>query len=123
MDYGCQWLITEAGVQTSTKVTGTALSAVYIAATNVDETGLTILGLLSLDFGSKMRTGSTRADRPTQFNADEFSVHDPLAEAMRINDLLSFDFMDPPPAPTVLTALEPLYALSVFDGCFPLPTC
>ncbi|THV01417.1 ATP-dependent RNA helicase DHX8 [Dendrothele bispora CBS 962.96] len=36
-------------------------------------------------------------------------------KAMGINDLLSFDFMDPPPAPTMLTALEGLYALSALD--------
>ncbi|KIM47490.1 hypothetical protein M413DRAFT_439152 [Hebeloma cylindrosporum] len=36
-------------------------------------------------------------------------------KAMGINDLLSFDFMDPPPAQTMLTALESLYALSALD--------
>ncbi|KAF9454217.1 P-loop containing nucleoside triphosphate hydrolase protein [Macrolepiota fuliginosa MF-IS2] len=36
-------------------------------------------------------------------------------KAMGVNDLLSFDFMDPPPAPTMLTALENLYALSALD--------
>ncbi|KIY50796.1 ATP-dependent RNA helicase DHX8 [Fistulina hepatica ATCC 64428] len=36
-------------------------------------------------------------------------------KAMGINDLLSFDFMDPPPAETMLTALESLYALSALD--------
>ncbi|KIY73554.1 P-loop containing nucleoside triphosphate hydrolase protein [Cylindrobasidium torrendii FP15055 ss-10] len=36
-------------------------------------------------------------------------------KAMGINDLLSFDFMDPPPADTMLTALESLYALSALD--------
>ncbi|PCH34267.1 ATP-dependent RNA helicase DHX8 [Wolfiporia cocos MD-104 SS10] len=38
-----------------------------------------------------------------------------MLKAMGINDLLSFDFMDPPPAPTMLTALESLYALSALD--------
>jgi ATP-dependent RNA helicase DHX8/PRP22 len=38
-----------------------------------------------------------------------------MLKAMGINDLLSFDFMDPPPAPTMLTALEALYALSALD--------
>ncbi|KIJ21993.1 hypothetical protein PAXINDRAFT_6118 [Paxillus involutus ATCC 200175] len=38
-----------------------------------------------------------------------------LLKAMGINDLLSFDFMDPPPAQTMLTALEALYALSALD--------
>ncbi|KIM64359.1 hypothetical protein SCLCIDRAFT_115718 [Scleroderma citrinum Foug A] len=38
-----------------------------------------------------------------------------LLKAMGINDLLSFDFMDPPPAETMLTALESLYALSALD--------
>ncbi|KDR85685.1 hypothetical protein GALMADRAFT_234699 [Galerina marginata CBS 339.88] len=36
-------------------------------------------------------------------------------KAMGVNDLLSFDFMDPPPAQTMLTALESLYALSALD--------
>lgn len=36
-------------------------------------------------------------------------------KAMGINDLLNFDFMDPPPAQTLLTALEALYALSALD--------
>ncbi|KAN0061262.1 DEAH-box ATP-dependent RNA helicase prp22 [Thecaphora frezii] len=36
-------------------------------------------------------------------------------KAMGINDLLNFDFMDPPPAQTLLTALESLYALSALD--------
>ncbi|KAH9932076.1 P-loop containing nucleoside triphosphate hydrolase protein [Epithele typhae] len=38
-----------------------------------------------------------------------------VLKAMGINDLLSFDFMDPPPAPTMITALESLYALSALD--------
>lgn len=38
-----------------------------------------------------------------------------MLKAMGINDLLSFDFMDPPPAPTMITALESLYALSALD--------
>ncbi|KAI9837179.1 MAG: DEAH-box ATP-dependent RNA helicase prp22 [Sclerophora amabilis] len=38
-----------------------------------------------------------------------------LLKAMRINDLLHFDFMDPPPTNTMLTALEELYALSALD--------
>lgn len=36
-------------------------------------------------------------------------------KAMGINDLLGFDFMDPPPAQTMITALESLYALSALD--------
>ncbi|EJT72221.1 hypothetical protein GGTG_09087 [Gaeumannomyces tritici R3-111a-1] len=38
-----------------------------------------------------------------------------LLKAMGINDLLHFDFMDPPPINTMLTALEELYALSALD--------
>jgi len=34
---------------------------------------------------------------------------------MGINDLPSFDFMDPPPAQTMLAGLESLYALSALD--------
>ena len=36
-------------------------------------------------------------------------------KVMGINDLLNFEFMDPPPAQTMLTALEQLYALSALD--------
>jgi ATP-dependent RNA helicase DHX8/PRP22 len=36
-------------------------------------------------------------------------------KAMGVNDLFSFDFMDPPPAQTMLTVLESLYALSALD--------
>ncbi|KAL0255471.1 hypothetical protein I308_100275 [Cryptococcus tetragattii IND107] len=36
-------------------------------------------------------------------------------KAMGINDLIGFDFMDPPPAATMLTALEQLYALGALD--------
>jgi ATP-dependent RNA helicase DHX8/PRP22 len=39
-----------------------------------------------------------------------------MLKAMGINDLLSFDFMDPPPAQTMITALESLYALSALDN-------
>jgi ATP-dependent RNA helicase DHX8/PRP22 len=38
-----------------------------------------------------------------------------MLKAMGINDLLHFDFMDPPPTNTMLTALEELYALGCLD--------
>ncbi|KAI0404604.1 P-loop containing nucleoside triphosphate hydrolase protein [Xylaria palmicola] len=38
-----------------------------------------------------------------------------MLKAMGINDLLHFDFMDPPPTNTMLEALETLYALSALD--------
>jgi ATP-dependent RNA helicase DHX8/PRP22 len=38
-----------------------------------------------------------------------------MLKAMGINDLLNFDFMDPPPAQTWLAALEQLYAISALD--------
>ncbi|KAJ5587537.1 uncharacterized protein N7459_003302 [Penicillium hispanicum] len=38
-----------------------------------------------------------------------------MLKAMGINDLLHFDFMDPPPTNTMLGALEELYALSALD--------
>lgn len=38
-----------------------------------------------------------------------------MLKAMGINDLLNFDFMDPPPTQTMLTAMEQLYALSALD--------
>ncbi|GBG34409.1 ATP-dependent RNA helicase DHX8 [Hondaea fermentalgiana] len=36
-------------------------------------------------------------------------------KSMGVNDLLSFDFMDPPPAQTLVAALEKLYALGALD--------
>jgi ATP-dependent RNA helicase DHX8/PRP22 len=39
-----------------------------------------------------------------------------MLKAMGINDLLHFDFMDPPPTNTLLNALEELYQLSALDG-------
>ncbi|CAN6625011.1 pre-mRNA-splicing factor ATP-dependent RNA helicase Prp22p [Trichomonascus vanleenenianus] len=38
-----------------------------------------------------------------------------MLKAMGINDLLNFDFMDPPPTNTMLTALEELYQLNALD--------
>lgn len=38
-----------------------------------------------------------------------------MLKAMGINDLFHFDFMDPPPINTTLTALEELYALGALD--------
>jgi ATP-dependent RNA helicase DHX8/PRP22 len=38
-----------------------------------------------------------------------------MLKAMGINDLLHFDFMDPPPTNTMLTALEELYCLGALD--------
>lgn len=38
-----------------------------------------------------------------------------MLKAMGINDLLHFDFMDPPPTNTMLIALEELYTLSALD--------
>ncbi|KXN72234.1 P-loop containing nucleoside triphosphate hydrolase protein [Conidiobolus coronatus NRRL 28638] len=37
-------------------------------------------------------------------------------KAMGINDLINFDFMDPPPVQTLVTALEQLYSLSALDA-------
>ena len=38
-----------------------------------------------------------------------------MLKAMGINDLLHFDFMDPPPTNTMLTALEELFQLAALD--------
>eukprot|EP01104_Vermistella_antarctica_P011829 TRINITY_DN3342_c0_g1_i1.p1 TRINITY_DN3342_c0_g1~~TRINITY_DN3342_c0_g1_i1.p1 ORF type:complete len:1157 (+),score=290.43 TRINITY_DN3342_c0_g1_i1:229-3699(+) len=38
-----------------------------------------------------------------------------LMKAMGINDLLNFDFMDPPPPQTLIAAMEGLYALGALD--------
>lgn len=39
----------------------------------------------------------------------------PCPQAMGINDLLGFDFMDPPPVQTMVSAMENLYALGALD--------
>ena len=36
-------------------------------------------------------------------------------KAMGVNDLLGFDFMDPPPVQTLITALQMLYSLGALD--------
>lgn len=36
-------------------------------------------------------------------------------KALGINDLLGFDFMDPPPVPTLIAAMEQLYSLEALD--------
>ena len=36
-------------------------------------------------------------------------------QAMGINDLLAFDFMDAPPMETLITAMEQLYTLGALD--------
>lgn len=38
-----------------------------------------------------------------------------MLKAMGINDLLIFDFMDPPPAPYLISAMERLYSLGALD--------
>merc|ERR1719331_3279101 len=38
-----------------------------------------------------------------------------MLKSLGINDLLHFDFMDPPPAETLLRALEQLYALGALN--------
>lgn len=38
-----------------------------------------------------------------------------MLKAMGINDLLGFDFMDPPPPDTLIGALEQLYNLAALD--------
>lgn len=38
-----------------------------------------------------------------------------ILKAMGINDLINFDFMDPPPIQTLIAAMEQLYTLSALD--------
>lgn len=38
-----------------------------------------------------------------------------MLKAMGVNDLLGFDFMDPPPPDTLVSALEQLYNLGALD--------
>jgi ATP-dependent RNA helicase DHX8/PRP22 len=41
-------------------------------------------------------------------------------KAMGINDMLGFDFMDPPPPATLISALEQLYNLGALDEVRPI---
>merc|ERR1719174_3313559 len=38
-----------------------------------------------------------------------------LLKAMQVNDLLAFDFMDPPPIQTLINAMEGLWTLGSLD--------
>lgn len=38
-----------------------------------------------------------------------------ILKAMGINDLINFDFMDPPPVASLIAAMESLYTLSALD--------
>jgi ATP-dependent RNA helicase DHX8/PRP22 len=38
-----------------------------------------------------------------------------ILKAMGINDLINFDFMDPPPVQTLVSALETLFTLGALD--------
>ena len=38
-----------------------------------------------------------------------------LLKSLGINDLIHFDYMDPPPAETLMIALEQLYALGALN--------
>ena len=38
-----------------------------------------------------------------------------VLKAMGINDLIGFDFMDPPPVQTLISAMETLFALGALD--------
>ena len=38
-----------------------------------------------------------------------------LLKAMGINDLINFDFMDPPPIQALISAMEQLYTLGALD--------
>lgn len=41
-----------------------------------------------------------------------------MLKSLGINDLMNFDFMDPPPAESLLRALEQLYALAALNDRF-----
>lgn len=52
--------------------------------------------------------------RPTPVSSPDFPFS-LFLQAMGINDLLSFDFMDAPPMETLITAMEQLYTLGSLD--------
>ncbi len=58
--------------------------------------------------------GAAASERIDVFRTDLASTVLSL-KAMGINDLLSFDFMDPPPMQTLISAMEQLHALSALD--------
>ena len=43
-----------------------------------------------------------------------------MLKSLGINDLLNFDFMDPPPVETMTRALEQLYALGALNAQVPM---
>ncbi|THH16647.1 hypothetical protein EW146_g4029 [Bondarzewia mesenterica] len=105
-----------------------------VIATNVAETSLTIPGIYYVvdpgfakqnAYDPRLGMDSLVVMPISQAQARQRSIPDIqrtnlshtilMLKAMGINDLLSFDFMDPPPAQTMLTALESLYALSALD--------
>ncbi|KAH6676374.1 P-loop containing nucleoside triphosphate hydrolase protein [Halenospora varia] len=68
--------------------------------------------------GRAGRTGPGKCFRlytEAAFQSEMLPTSIPEIQPMGINDLLHFDFMDPPPTNTMLTALEELYALSALD--------
>uniref|UniRef100_A0A667IIH7 ATP-dependent RNA helicase DHX8 n=1 Tax=Lynx canadensis TaxID=61383 RepID=A0A667IIH7_LYNCA len=81
-----------------------------VIATNIAETSLTIDGIYYVvDPGfvkQKVYNSKTGIDQ---------LVVTPISQAMGINDLLSFDFMDAPPMETLITAMEQLYTLGALD--------
>ncbi|KAI6024529.1 P-loop containing nucleoside triphosphate hydrolase protein [Pisolithus marmoratus] len=102
-----------------------------VIATNVAETSLTIASIYYIiDPGRAGQTGPGKCYHlyaEAAYHSEMLPTSIPdiqrtnlahtilLLKVMAINDLLSFDFMDPSPTPTMLTALESLYALSALD--------
>ncbi|MEQ2214172.1 ATP-dependent RNA helicase dhx8, partial [Xenoophorus captivus] len=92
-----------------------------VIATNIAETSLTIDGIYYVvDPGfvkQKVYNSKTGIDQlvVTPISQVLWVGFINMWEAMGINDLLSFDFMDAPPMETLITAMEQLYTLGALD--------
>lgn len=58
------------------------------------------------------RTHNTTTHAPAPSRAGNVVL---MLKSLGIHDLMNFDFMDPPPAETLLRALEALYALGALN--------
>eukprot|EP00894_Picocystis_sp_ML_P000616 jgi/Pico_ML_1/51133/g2216.t1 len=84
-----------------------------VLATNIAETSLTIDGIrLFTAWSYKNELEDNTIPEIQRTNLGNVVL---MLKSLGINDLINFDFMDPPPAETLLRALEQLYALGALN--------